>query len=271
MDEAAEWNALPAEEQCPVWHETEQNFWQSFEQEQESLRANAEIRYSKATLDIKVELGTLSGKRAQLDEVRGRLSRELASVEEELARNARACDDKATRLVAMEQEYRQKEQERLEARQKVVRTMENFFRFKRGHGSGPVLKPGREQGSVRDALAVDVARSAPPTNERPTRHPLPIKGSRPPSTSSAPAPVVPRPSMGLMNRPGDVLVNAVDADGNVIGPVKGSSPGINGSRRSRTCPSSGQSRFDAGESSTRTTSPLFTTVLRAKGSSSCRA
>ncbi|KAF4512246.1 hypothetical protein G6O67_001411 [Ophiocordyceps sinensis] len=221
MDDAAEWNALPADEQRSVWHETEHNFWQSFELEHDALRIAAEADYSKATLDVKVELGTLSGKRTQLDELRGRLSRELASVEEELARIAEACDDKATRLVALEQDYRKSEQERLESRERVVKTMEDFFRFKRGHGHSPELKPSREQHMVRDALAMRAAPQPPPTDERPIRHALPIKGSRPPTTPSTPIVVLPRPDMGQgQNHAADVLVDVVDADGCVIGPVR---------------------------------------------------
>ncbi|KAM4062645.1 hypothetical protein HRG_007474 [Hirsutella rhossiliensis] len=219
MDDTAEWNALPADEQRSVWHETEHNFWQGFEQEQETLRVAAEIEYSKATLDIKVELGTLSGKRTQLDELRGRLSKELASVEEELARIAEACDNRATRLVAMEQDYRKSEQKRLESRDKVVKTMETFFHFKRGHGPNPDLKPSHEQMPVRNALAIATAPQPPPADERPLRHALPIKGPRPPSTPSTPTPVAPRPAMG-QDQSADVLVDVVDADGNVIGPVR---------------------------------------------------
>lgn len=212
MDDAAEWNALPADEQRSVWHETEHNFWHGFEQEQESLRLAAEMDYSKAALDIKVELATLAGKRTQLDDLRGRLSRELATVEEELARIADACDDKATRLVAMEQSYRKSEQKRLESRDKVVQTMDTFFRFKRGHGPVPNLKPSHEQQAV-------IIGPVPAADDRPPRHALPVKGSRPPSTPSTPTPAASRPVMEPATH-ADALVDIVDADGNVIGPVQ---------------------------------------------------
>ena len=224
MDEAAVWTALPAEEQRSVWDETETNFWPGFEQEQDALRAAAEHDYQKATLEVRVELGTLTGKRTQLVETQERLSRELTMVEEELARVAEACDENATKLLNMEQDYRKHEQERLERREQVIKTMENFFRMKRGEDSDAGPRRPQQHGYETANSGRSLKRDMPlhqddtpmeqvqPTNEQTTST---AATTTTPGVSAADAALAVVPE-----EPAEVLVNVTDADGNVIGPVE---------------------------------------------------
>jgi len=222
MEETAVWDALPAEEKRSVWDETENNFWSRFERDQEEARAAAEKDYRDATLDLKLEFNTLSGRQSQLAETRDRLARELAKVEQDLAQVAQACEDKSMKLNALEHEYGKRKHDREEKREHIYNQMLHFFKTKRGEDSDS----GR------------ASRAPPP----PKRQPLPT--AKTPSwrdqilnhdddtpmedaprtnghanaDASTPAPVV-TPANGNHNS-ADVLVNVVDADDNVIGPVE---------------------------------------------------
>ncbi|PNY24171.1 Uncharacterized protein TCAP_05899 [Tolypocladium capitatum] len=227
MDEAAVWSALPAEEQRSVWDDTESNFWPGFEQQQDALRAAAEHDYQNATLEVRVEMGTLTGKRTQLAETRERLSRELTMVEEELARVAEACDENATKLINMEQDYRKREQERLEKREQVIKTMEDFFRMKRGqdsdaeperrrrhdHGTAAsTIRPRRIEPLHQNTLMEEVQH----TNGQTT----PAMTTSAAATAAAAAAVAAAAPAAVREEPAEALVNVTDADGNIIGPVE---------------------------------------------------
>ncbi|KJZ72090.1 hypothetical protein HIM_08545 [Hirsutella minnesotensis 3608] len=224
MEEPTTSDTLPAEEQISVWNETEQKFWIHFEQEQEAKRAAAENDYSKATMGVRIELGTLSGKKAQLVEQRDRLARELAAIEQDIARTVASCDDRATRLIAMEQEYRKKEHERLATREQIIKSMDTFFRSQRGENpratAAPTSAPCPGRLPLRDIVS-NLATPQAPREERPPRHALPSKAPIPPSGQSTPTSISGRPeAVAGPNRPVEALVNVTDADGNVVGPVE---------------------------------------------------
>ncbi|KJZ69224.1 hypothetical protein HIM_11387 [Hirsutella minnesotensis 3608] len=222
MEETAMPDTLPAEEQLLVWNETEQKFWLQFEQEQEAKRATAENDYSKATMGVRVELGTLSGKKAQLIKQRDRLAREMVTIEQDIARTVASCDDYATRLVAMEQQYRKKEHERLTAREEIIKSMENFFRSQRGeHLHAPVAPtsaPAPERLPLRDVVP-NPAEPQASREERQPRHALPSKAPNALSGQSTPTSIPGRSIVGP-SRPADTLVHVTDADGNIVGPVE---------------------------------------------------
>ncbi|KAH7140826.1 hypothetical protein EDB81DRAFT_843868 [Dactylonectria macrodidyma] len=223
-EELAAWDALPIEEHHSVWDETERNFWANQERQNAALDKDAEQSYHKTVTDAKVELSNLTGRRSQLAESQVRLSRELAKVEEELARVSQACDEGAERLNRTEQEYRDGQQARLESRQKVRKTMRRFFKEKRG-----------EDPDAEDPEDIRLERPA-PVEEEPALPPH-TNGTAPSERDVQPdTPVVedtrmndvgdqnevPQPQRSQpYDKTGlDVMVDVVDADGNVIGPVE---------------------------------------------------
>ncbi|KAH8658884.1 hypothetical protein BGZ61DRAFT_540401 [Ilyonectria robusta] len=115
-DEEAARETLPAEER----------------QSHEASDIKADKAYQSTITNAKVELSNLTGRRSLLSESQARLVRELANVEEELALVSQAWHEKAERLNKFEQGYRDRQQARLEAQQKVQETMRRFFNERRG-------------------------------------------------------------------------------------------------------------------------------------------
>ncbi|ODA77054.1 hypothetical protein RJ55_07572 [Drechmeria coniospora] len=217
MEESAVWKALPADEQRSVWDETEGKFWRDFEQEQEAMRVAADSNYKTAVADVRLKLGTLTRKRTQLDQARERLTKELTQVEEELAHVVQDCDGKVTMLSGMEQEFRKQEHERLKKREQVAQTMEVFFFRKRGEDAAAAA--GSTCGQRRPPPRLAQSSRPRPSWQDQLLHPdpAPVDEGLPsrPAPGSAAAKLAP-PSVDEA----DVLVNIVDADGNVIGPVR---------------------------------------------------
>ncbi|KJZ70569.1 hypothetical protein HIM_10037 [Hirsutella minnesotensis 3608] len=211
-------SVIPAEEQLSVLDETEHNFWQRFEREQEAVRATSENEYSKATMGVRIELGTLGGKKAQLTELRDRLARELTKTEEDLAHIVLSYEDYAAKLVAIKQEYRQKEQERLEQRETVIKSMESYFSSRRSQIPHIPTAQAPERLPSRDLVA-NTTTAQSPREERPARHALPSKAPNVPSGQTTPTSISARATTGP-NGSTETLVNVTDADGNVVGPVE---------------------------------------------------
>ena len=212
-EEAAAWEALPQEEHKSVWDETEKRFWSDFRRSQEGEHTSAEQEYQRAVTDIKIELGTLTGRQSQLSATRTRLAKELAAVEEEFAHVSEECDDKSNTLQRIEHDYREKLQARLETRETVYKTMKNFFREKRGRS------PEGESHEDFDINTLAGARgfSTEGLSTNGTVRDVDVEGATPDGTAME----------GVEYRngeedadAGDVVVNVVDADGGYIGPVQ---------------------------------------------------
>ena len=223
MAEAAVWDALPLEEQRVVWYDAERNFWRNFKQEQDAMHATAEADYQRASMDVRTQLDALSDKRAQLAEVRDRLSRELARVEEDLARVAQACDDKSTRLTALEHEYRQGELDRLKKREQIAQTMYEFFKDKRGEDPEAEPVPPRQRLPHRRQLP---AAKAPSWRDQILNHddsenttPADERQRAIGHAATAAAALAQARADGHDGSAPDALVNIVDADDNLVGPV----------------------------------------------------
>lgn len=205
-DEAAVWDALPEEEHQQIWDDAERKFWQDFNQAQEDQRLEADQGYQRTMTEAKIELGMLEGKRHQLNEDRDRLMKVLSEAEKNLANVVEECDEQASKLTALERDYRAGEQDRLEKREQVVRTMIRWFRQKRGED----VPSDDSMGEADDGLS------------GPDRDPLPMEGVQhtgedrmAPTQSVTPVNSSPTPALDA-----EVLVNVTDADGRVIGPVK---------------------------------------------------
>ncbi|KAK7403103.1 hypothetical protein QQX98_011128 [Neonectria punicea] len=227
-EQLAAWEALPAEEHDLVWNETERNFWADQDRQNEITDNEIDKEYHHSITDAKVELSHLTGRRSLLSESQARLVRELAKVEEELARVSQACDEKAERLNRTEQEYRDGQQARLETRQKIRNTMRRFFKVKRGEdpnlvdlddeleGIAPASIPASARGVAVNGNAV-AERDVSSASERYT--------TPEPDTSLVEDTTM--EGMELQNGyrkndkvAVDAIVDIVDADGNVVGPVE---------------------------------------------------
>lgn len=192
MKDSAVWQALPSDEHQSVWHETERSFWDRFKRDTETERSSANARFHNDSVDVRLELRNLSDLRMQLSDRRARMAREMAQIEEDLARAASSCHDKAAKLAALEQEYRESLHARMETREEVCKSMTNFFREKRGELPLAELGP-----------------------RLPRIEPRELDDDRP---SVADANGVPTPARSTSTE--NVLVNVVDADGRYVGPVE---------------------------------------------------
>ncbi|KAH6603696.1 hypothetical protein Trco_008471 [Trichoderma cornu-damae] len=252
MDEEATWEHLPAHEHQFVWDEAEGKFWRDFNAKQEAQHSEAEKRYQLALTEVKVELGTLDGKRNELNKVRERLALELSQVDKELARVVTECDGKTDRILAMERDYRHDEQDWLHQREKVTETMIRWFHDKRevaartragfaGAGAGAGSGAGEDRAAEKagDAAAAGDKSSGRGAadgeatemegveywNEPPPQS-LPAMVTRQGAAKTPIAPLAPSysSSKGVMQEPAEALVDLVDADGRVIGSINKTEP-----------------------------------------------
>ncbi|KPM34322.1 hypothetical protein AK830_g12256 [Neonectria ditissima] len=236
-EQLAAWESLPAEEHDSVWHETERNFWADQDRQNELVDNEADKAFHRSITDSKVELSNLTGRRSLLAESQARLVRELAKVEEELARVSQACDEKAERLNRTEQEYRDGQQARLENRQKIRNTMRRFFKEKRGEdpdtvdpddieldGIASTTVPEEEANgtaaSDRDGTALSEGYTTPELEtsdaEDTTMEGI-MEGSE---QQNGDQDYAPRRTKTNGKAEVDALVDIIRADGSVIGPVE---------------------------------------------------
>ncbi|KAF5256925.1 hypothetical protein FOXYS1_12570, partial [Fusarium oxysporum] len=126
------WDSLPEGEQKSVWDETERNFWVNLRSKKDAENKKIEKDFQLSINEVRLKLSDLTGQRSQLKESQSRLARELAKVEAELARTTDECEEKATRLERIEQDYRTSRQKRTETLHDIWFKMRRFFRQKRG-------------------------------------------------------------------------------------------------------------------------------------------
>lgn len=246
MDEAATWEDLPAHEHQFVWDEAEGKFWRDFNAKQEAQHSEAEKKYQLALTEAKVELGTLDGKRNELNKVRERLALELSQVDKELAQVVTECDGKTERILAIERDYRHDEQDWLQQREKVTETMIRWFQEKReaaAQARAATATTGDDRAADKAADAKvpskDPSKGREPTDSDATEvmdgveywselpHPtLPAIVTRQVAAKTPIAPIVPSSASfkGILQEPLEALVDLVDADGRVIGPINKTEP-----------------------------------------------
>lgn len=202
---AEAWRELPSEEHEGVWHEAETNFWKDYDGKERAQIAKVDQQYQAESTKLKVDMGTLTGKRNELSKTQERVARELAAIEQELAQVQEACDDRANRLNDLEAEYRLSHQEVLEKREQLTIAMTNFFREKRGleplPGPEIIQRSEKLNSLARRTLADEPMEGVELTNGHM-------------ATTDSPGPIH-TPGNGA-----ETLVNVIDADGNVIGPVE---------------------------------------------------
>lgn len=186
MGETAVWQALPSDEHPSVWDDTERKFQERFRRDVHELRANLTAQFHHDTQKVRDDLGRLTTVRTELNDRRMRLARELAMVDADIAQASHNCNDRANRLAAMEYDFRKNLHSTLREREEVSNSMTNFFREKRGE----------------EPL---------PTRQRPD-------GAEKKGRSEVDASGVPTPTLSTSSD--SFLVNIVDADGRVVGPIE---------------------------------------------------
>ncbi|KAF5985953.1 hypothetical protein FBULB1_2685 [Fusarium bulbicola] len=214
------WDSLPEGEQKSVWDETERNFWVNLRSKKNAENKKIERDFQLSINEVRLKLSDLTGQRDQLKESQSRLARELAKVEAELARTTDECKEKASRLECIEQDYRASRQKRTETLHDVWFKMRRFFRQKRGEDPDAPDHLGPEsEGIILPEMLPEVSSGFNGTTIRVE----PTNGT---------AVVAERPEEeeddgdrmeGVEhhdNGGAESLVDIVDADGNVIGPVQ---------------------------------------------------
>ncbi|OBS28787.1 hypothetical protein FPOA_02723 [Fusarium poae] len=211
------WDALPVGEAKSVWVETENNFWKDLRGRKEVENSKIEKEFQHSLSEVRLKLSDLKGQRSQLKESQGRLARELAKVEAELARTTDECDEKAERLVRIEQDYYESRKKRMEAQNDIWAKMRRFFREKRGENPNTPDNRGPESEGL---VLPDILPELSSASNGPVPQREPINGSAAEENNHANY----DDHMGGVEQhdheTAETLVNVVDADGNVIGPVE---------------------------------------------------
>lgn len=235
MEEAATWEDLPPHEHQFVWDEAEGKFWRDFNAKQESQHSDAERKYQLALTEAKVELGTLDGRRNQLSKLRERLALELSQLDKELAQVIAECDGKTDRILALERNYRHDEHDWLQQREKVTETMIRWFQDKREVAAKAQAAGNGTAGDLIGRRAVDASRGladgemegveywAEQAQQTPTTLPAIVTRQ---VAKTAIAPLTPSLASfrGILQEPVEPLVDLVDADGRIIGPINKTEP-----------------------------------------------
>ncbi|KAM0236678.1 hypothetical protein ACHAPO_004718 [Fusarium lateritium] len=211
------WDALPVGEAKSVWFETENNFWKDLRGRKEVENTKIEKEFQHSLNEVRLKLSDLKGQRSQLKESQGRLARELAKVEAELARTTDECDEKAERLVRIEQDYYESRRKRMEAQNDIWVKMRRFFREKRGENTNTPDNRGPESEGL---VLPDILPELSLASNGPVPQREPINGSAAEETNYADYDDHMEGVEQHGHETAESLVNVVDADGNVIGPVE---------------------------------------------------
>ncbi|TVY74548.1 hypothetical protein Focb16_v005926 [Fusarium oxysporum f. sp. cubense] len=218
------WDSLPEAEQKSVWDETERSFWINVRSKKDAQSKKIEKDFQLSITEVRLKLSDLTGQRSQLKESQSRLARELAKVEAELSRTTDECQEKVSQLGRIEQDYHASRKKRTETLHDIWFKMRRFFRQKRGEDPDAPDHLGPEsEGIVLPEMLPELSSG--------------FNGSTPPvEPTNGTAVVVDRPEEeqneedeeedrmeGVEHhddRGAESLVDIVDADGNVIGPVE---------------------------------------------------
>ena len=197
------WEVLSAEEQRSIWEETERSFWPKWFREHEEWKAEHDKKHTRLTTGLRVDLSKLTGQRDQLDITKERLTKELVKIEQDLKRVNDEADTKTNQLVLLDQDYRDELAEHNSHHDSHCRKMRAFFQEKLGRSSeddGPIptIPPSYDAPEPQLADAAEEMEGVEETS-RPER---------------------PEPEFAPQQPRGDVLVNVVNADNQVIGPIE---------------------------------------------------
>ncbi|KAH7191165.1 hypothetical protein DER44DRAFT_815687 [Fusarium oxysporum] len=213
------WDSLPKGEQKAIWDETERNFWVNLRSKKDAENKKIEKDFQLSINEVRLKLSDLTGQRSQLKESQSRLARELAKVEAELARTMDECEEKASRLERIEQDYRASRQKRTETLHDIWFKMRRFFRQKRGEDPDAPDHLGPESEGI---VLPEVLPELSSAFNGPIPRIEPTNGTA--TGADRPDEVDDEDRMeGIEhhdNEAAETLVDVVDADGNVIGSVE---------------------------------------------------
>ncbi|KAM0430977.1 hypothetical protein ACHAPT_005611 [Fusarium lateritium] len=214
--------ALPLEEHKSIWDETERNFWARVRRQRETENSKTEQDYRQSVTEMRMKLSELTGRRTELTESQTRLARELAKVEAELARVSEECEEKAARLERIEQDHRKLRQAQAERQQEIWKKMRRFFKEKRGEdlGSEDDEDPDAEQFLVPEEMPGLSMTNGAATRQDTIDGLTEVTSGQPTDGESMEGIEHHENNTARPTHTPDTIVDVVDADGNVIGPVQ---------------------------------------------------
>jgi hypothetical protein len=168
------WNPLQEGEAKSIWDETENNFWTDLRSKEEAANREIEKNFQDLRSEASLNLNDVRKKRNQLKESQSRLAKEFAQVETKLACTADECDEKAERLVRIEEEYRESRRKRRNAQNDIWVKMRRFFREKRGEDPDVPDDKGPESEGI---VLPDALPEMPSPSKGPVPQKEPINGS----------------------------------------------------------------------------------------------
>ncbi|KAG7402615.1 hypothetical protein Forpe1208_v017082 [Fusarium oxysporum f. sp. rapae] len=213
------WDSLPVDEQRSVWDETERNFWSKFRSLKNAENRKIETDFLHLLIRDFIDLTSLAAHKERLEEFRSRIAKDHAKVEAELARITNEYEEKANQLGRTEQDYRTSFQKRTENLHDIWFKMRRFFRKKRGEDLDAPDHLGPEsEGILLPGMLLELFSGF----DGPTPRIEPTNGTA--VAADRPEEENDRDHMEGVehhdNGRDESLVDIVDADGNVIGPVE---------------------------------------------------
>ncbi|KAG4277378.1 hypothetical protein FPRO04_14130 [Fusarium proliferatum] len=215
-----DWDSPSEGERKSVWDETERKYMVDLRSEEDAENKKIEEDSQLLNYEAMRKFSELEEQRSQLKELRSRLARDLAQAETELEHITNECKETASRLERIEQDYHSSCQKTTETFHDKRSKMRRFFRQKRGEDPNVPDHLGPEsEGIVLPEMLPEVSSGFNGTTQRVE----PTNGT---------AVVAERPEEeeddedcmeGVEhhdNRGAESLVDIVDADGKVIGPVE---------------------------------------------------
>ncbi|RYC77235.1 hypothetical protein BFJ63_vAg19891, partial [Fusarium oxysporum f. sp. narcissi] len=216
------WGSLPEAEQNSVWDDTERSFWVNLRIKKDAENKKIEKDFQLSINEVRLKLSDLTGQRSQLKESQSRLARELAKVEAELAGTTDECEKKVSQLGRIEQDYHASRKKRTEMLHDIWFKMRRFFRQKRGEDPDAPDHLGPEsEGIVLPEMLSELSLgfNGPTPRVEPTNGTAVVAG-RPEEEEEEEEEDRMEGIEHHDNRGAESLVDIVDADGNVIGPVE---------------------------------------------------
>lgn len=195
-----------------MWEEAENAFWPGWFNNHDQVKTELKETFTRQTTDTRVELSKLTGERDQLAANKERLTRELLQIEQDLKRVNDEAERKAEQLFQIESDYGKELSDEIANHKSGTEKMEIFFTEKLGRSAD---ERGYDHASVRVSRRTVPVRYVDPEETEP--EPETVLSSEPEAMDGVeevmPQESTPRPH-------GEVLVEVLDADDNVIGSIE---------------------------------------------------
>ncbi|EGR50314.1 uncharacterized protein TRIREDRAFT_76250 [Trichoderma reesei QM6a] len=217
MDDATILGQLPADQRDAAVTQAESKFWPAFLAQKDAQHADFIRAFEVPLTKAKVELGTLDGQREQLTKLRENLALQLNQVERELAQVVLDYDRKANETLMLEKRYEQAEQNWLQHREGHVEAMVSWFQDRRAGRMIAQDQTAQDQ-TAQDQTAQDQTAQDQTAQDQTAQD----QTAQDQITQDQTGKVTAQDQAGT--RDPVFLVNLVDADDQVIGPIYKTEP-----------------------------------------------